>query len=438
MQADAGAAKIAIAASQPTTPPVSQAARSNRQILTRVSGGIRGPRWIWPVSEDGAASYNPAVATFLTDPDLRRSLAPSRRRLFQPDRGDNARRDPWRRVACRVASLVVASALCAGCAPASSRTADQRFGGQTVRLIVGFPTGGGHDLHARVLARRFSRHLPGQPAVVVENMTGAGGLIAANYLAAQAPRDGTAIGLIAGSMVLSQLVGDAGVRYDVRAFAAIGAPTFETIDVCFAGANTELALDSWRESTEPPRFGISVYGSRGHAGAVLMTSALGLPVRMVPGYGGTAELALAIDRGEVDGSCMGWGSYQALLAPSGRYAVVLLSRGDPSPELAGVPSAARQVTDERGRTLVSVLGSIGMLDRYLALPPGTPTDIVASLRAAFEATVRDEAFLGDAETTRLEIRPVSGAEIEQHVSSLFNLRADIQRDVTTLLTEQAQ
>ena len=345
----------------------------------------------------------------------------------------------WSSVARRAApSLILCLSLSgAACsAPAPAPRAADAFRGKTIRILVGFPAGGGYDLHARVTADFLRRHVPGSPAVVVETMTGAGGLIAANYLARQARPDGLTLGFFGLGMVLPQLLERPGVQYDARQYEVIGAPTFEDVDVCLTTRESGIDLEAWRRRAAPMRVAIASSGSASHARTALTTAALHLPVRLVIGYDGMTTMRLALDSGEVDAVCAGLLTYRTTFEPLGQYVAVLQVGEDAALLQQGVPSAASLVQDERGRSLLDILSALRTLDRYYLAPPGTPDDRVAVLRTAFEATMRDEQFLAAARLAGLEIRPLSAAEIAARITAVLNLPDATRRDVAALLTPE--
>lgn len=331
--------------------------------------------------------------------------------------------------------------LCLACAVAGcsilsdTPPVNEPFRGQTIRILVGSTAGGGYDLYARVMADFMGRHLSGTPVLAVETMAGAGGLIAANYLARLAPPDGLTIGFLSPGVVLPQLLQWPTVHYDVRQFAAIGAPMFEDADVCVSTRDSGIDLVSWQNRVSPVRVGSRSSASASHARSALITSALGLPVRFVTGYGGTAEMRLAMERGEVDAICTGLSAYRTTIEPLGKYVVVLQS-GEDAASGRGVPSAERLVKDERGRSLLDVLAALRSLDRFYLAPPNTPDHLVAALRTAFDATMRDEQFLAAARLARLEIRPLNAHQIESRIAAVLNLPDDRRRDIAALLTPE--
>ena len=208
-------------------------------------------------------------------------------------------------------SCVLAGVMSAACVAASCRADFGPLPGRSVRILVGLSAGGGNDLYARVMAPHLSRHLPGQPSVIVENMPGAGGLIAANYLAHQARRDGTTIGMFALQSVLAQLLEDPGAQFDVRTFPVLGSPGQDDA-MCVVSRASGIDLAAWRDGHVHPRLGIANYGSVTHADAALLTAALHLPWQPSSGTKGTADVRVAIEK--ADGACVGRSAYRILPA----------------------------------------------------------------------------------------------------------------------------
>jgi tripartite-type tricarboxylate transporter receptor subunit TctC len=289
-------------------------------------------------------------------------------------------------------------------------------------------------MYARIMAPYFGRHLPGKPAVIVDNMPGAGGLVAVNYLAQQAPRDGTTIELVGLQALLSQMLGEPGAQFDVRTFVPLGAPSRE-IGTCVFSKASGIDLTAWQHSKTPPRLGITNYGSTSHVVLAMLAGALGLSYRPVVGYKGTADIRFAMVNRELDGVCVGSNSYLSSFEPRSDFVVAVQAGGASHPLLKDAPSAAEYVHDERGRELLDVLGMMGAAGRFYVAPPGTPPDLVASLRKAFDETMHDAEFLEAARAGSLEIEPVDASVVQQRVASLLNLPADVRQRVTAILTD---
>ncbi|MCE3243228.1 MAG: tripartite tricarboxylate transporter family receptor [Deltaproteobacteria bacterium] len=264
-------------------------------------------------------------------------------------------------------------------------SAEQSFyKGKTIRIIVGFAAGGGFDAYARAIARNLSRHIPGNPAVIVDNMTGAGSRIAANYLY-KAPPDGLIIGNFIGSLVLQQIMGDKSVEFDGRKFEWLGVPVQDET-VC--GAN----------DSDAPR---------------ILKAALGLPIQLIEGFKGTSNIRIAAEAGEVDGGCWTWASIRTTW-----------SKGLES----GLVKPIIQINPKKAADIPNVLIESGThapsaILRAYAVAPGTPKERINTLRTAFNATMKDPEFVAEMDKSKLEINPLSGSEMESIVKKLFGMDA---------------
>ncbi len=328
--------------------------------------------------------------------------------------------------------------LTLGVAPGAALAQDDFYRGKTVRIIVGFSAGGGFDAFARTLGRHLGRHLPGAPTVIVENMPGAGSLIAANHLYKVAKPDGLTIGHFIGGLFLGQVLGQKGIEFDARKFEFVGAPAFDHVVCAMAKASGITSVDKWMAAPTPVKMGgVAPGASTPDNGTRAVKAALGLPIQLVTGYKGTADIRLAIESGELAGVCFNWGSIRATwrkALDTGEVAVVLQVAPKSHPELTGVPLAIDLAkTDEARRTLEVAVHTDSAIVRSLTLPPGTPKDRVQLVRQAFAATLRDPAFLAEAEKAKLEIEPVPGDELERVVQRLFTLEAPVIARLRTIL-----
>ncbi len=312
------------------------------------------------------------------------------------------------------------------------------YRGRTLRLLVGFSPGGGFDATARVLVRHLGRYIPGQPAIVVEHMPGAGSLIAANHLYHAARPDGLTVGQFAGGVLLGQVLGHPGVEFDARRFAYVGAIAREFVACALDRRSGITSLDAWAATRTPVKLGAQAPGAASHDAPRILRAALGLPIQVVAGYRGTAEIRLAVEAGEVAGACFNLGSMRAIWGEAletGRVRVVLQVGPGARPDLPGVPSALDGARGEDGRRLLETLQGMGAVSRALSLPPGTPPERIRLLRWALQRTVRDPAFLADAERSRLEVDPVPGEEIERVVDDLFRMDPAIAARLRAVLLE---
>ncbi len=311
------------------------------------------------------------------------------------------------------------------------------FEGKTVRVIVGLAPGGGFDTYARVIARHMGKHVPGNPTFVVENMTGAGSLIAANHVYKVAKPDGLTIGKFNGSLMLGQVLGQAGVEFDARRFEFIGAAVKEDVVCSLTKTSGVTSLEKWIAAKTPVKLGgLAPLASPDNSARVLKT-VLGLPVQVVSGYRGTAEIRLAADSGELAGACWSWESMRSTWRnglDSGDVVAVLQMTGKPFPDLPNVPLAINLAKTDEARRLVQVgIQNSGAFARPFVLPPGTPKERVQLLRRAFHETLKDAAFLAEAEKAKLTLDPVTGDELEKMVGDLFVLDAALLAKLKDIL-----
>lgn len=336
----------------------------------------------------------------------------------------------------------LAAALLIGVVIVSGPAAAQEpyYKGKTIRIVVGFTAGGGFDAYSRALARHMPRHILGNPTIVVENMPGAGSLISANYLYKIAKPDGLTIGHFIGGLLLGQVLGQKGVEFDARKFEYIGAPVYEHPVCATTTASGITSLEKWMASPTPVKMGGVAPGASNPDNITRAARAtIGLPTQIVTGYKGTAEIRLAAESGELAGACWGWGSLRATWRKgldAREVQVVLQITPKPHPDLPNVPLAISYTkTDEARRIIEVAVHNDSTLVRTYTLPPGTPKDRVQILRKAFQETLRDPAFLADAEKQKLEIEPVTAEEIERAVESLFKLEPAMITKLRTILLE---
>jgi tripartite-type tricarboxylate transporter receptor subunit TctC len=320
-----------------------------------------------------------------------------------------------------VLSLVAVVLVGAGRTPVEAQAL---FEGKTVRVVVGLAAGGGFDTYARVLARRLGRHLPGNPSLVVENMTGAGSLISANHLFKVARPDGLTVGHFNGILLLGQVLGQPGVEFDARRFEYVGAAVKEDVVCGLTKASGITSLERWLAAKTPVKLGGVAPGASPDNTARILR-ALGLPIQVVTGFKGTAEIRLAADSGELAGGCWAWDSMRATwraALDAGDVVPVLQAVARPFPDLPNVPLASQLArTDEARRLLEVGVHHAGAIARPFVLPPATPRERVQAWRRALEETLKDPAFLAEVEKAKLGLDPVTGDALERMVGELFSL-----------------
>ncbi len=340
----------------------------------------------------------------------------------------------------RGGTLALGLVLALGAMLAGDLRADESFyRSRALRLVVGYPPGGGFDVYSRLLGRHLGRHIPGEPTIVVENMPGAGGLIAANHLYRIARPDGLSVGHFTGGLLLGPVLQQPGAEFDPRGFEYVGAPAREQIACALSRASGIASVDAWRGARTPVKMGGTGPGTTQESATRIVRAALELPIRVVSGYRGTGDVRLAVESGELAGACVNWSSMRAGWAEAlrtGEAIVVLAVSPRPIPELPGIPLAIDLARTPEGRRLVEIgVHDQGALARPYVLPPGTPPARVQLLRQAFRATLDDPAFRSEADRAKLEIDPVSGEELGQVVDRFSSLEPELVRRLRAVLLE---
>jgi tripartite-type tricarboxylate transporter receptor subunit TctC len=299
------------------------------------------------------------------------------------------------------------------------------FKGKTITFVVGFSAGGGFDTYTRLIARHISKHIPGNPGILVQNRTGAGSLIAANYIYNRAKRDGTVIGNWIGPLVLTQAMGRKATKFDGRKFNWLGAPVADSGICALTKASGIKNLKDWFASKRPIKIGATGPGSTTDDPPKLLKVAIGLPIKMVEGYGGTAKIRLAAESGEIDGGCWAWQSIKPTWATgieSGNVLPIIQMTLKSHPELKHVPLAIDFAKTDDARALLKVANdAYGDIARPYSLPPGVPQARVRILQKAFMETLRDPALLAQAKKSKLEIAPLDGKKIAKLMAGLFKM-----------------
>jgi tripartite-type tricarboxylate transporter receptor subunit TctC len=311
------------------------------------------------------------------------------------------------------------------------------YRGKTVKIIVGFSPGGGFDTYARGLSRHIGKHIPGTPTVIVENMPGAGSMLAANSVFNAQPKDGTVVVHYIGGIILQQYLGNQGAQFDSSKFQFLGAPTPDS-GTCVVRKDAGVTdLAQLRGAQKPLILGGTAPGSNTDDIPNVLKTSLGLNVNLVPGYGGTSDIRLATERGEVQGGCWGWESISVTWKDglaAGDIIPVGQAGDQPHPDLRNVKMFRDLAQNDEQRQIVKFgIDAPAVFNRPFALAPGVPADRVAALRQAFAATMEDREFRDDAAKANLAIAPISGQRIEQLVQELFAMPADIKTKLQPIL-----
>jgi tripartite-type tricarboxylate transporter receptor subunit TctC len=310
------------------------------------------------------------------------------------------------------------------------------YKGKTLRFIVGYSPGGGFDIYTRAIARHINKHIPGNPTTMVQNQPGAGGLIAANYVYKVAKPDGLTIGNFIGSLVIDQILEAPGIEFDARKFEWVGVPMQESNACVLTKASGITSLEKWKSSPAPIKIGATAPGDPTYNIPLILKQVLGVPVQVVGGYKGIAGILVAAEGGEVAGACWQWESIKTTwrkALDAGEVSVVVQINRQPHPELPNVPNAVSLAKSDAERNLLQA----GILDpaaitRLYALPPGTPKAQIQILRKAFLETLKDPEFLEEAKKLNIEVKPMSGDDLEKLVAGLFSLPPDTVKTLKAL------
>lgn len=316
-------------------------------------------------------------------------------------------------------ALLVFAALTPTLADAQVASA---FKDAKLTITVASAPGGGYDAYARMIARHLGRYVPGNPSVVIKNLPGAGGNIAANALFAQAQKDGTEIGALTGNSIVDPLFGTNPVKHDPSKFIYLGSANN---DVYICALRNDAPVKSFAEAFNKE---VIVGGSSSAATAafpLLMNKVLGTKLRVVQGYEGVQAITLAIEKNEVSGVCgLAWSTLAASNPgwfSSGFVKVVaqLHAVGYPDLNRQGIPLAINSAKTEDARAMLEAFFSQTVVGRPYALPPGTPPDRVAILRKAFADTMADPALVAEAQRLKLDLNPVSGEDVQSLVDKTY-------------------
>jgi len=330
----------------------------------------------------------------------------------------------WWRLLC-VGALFIGGFQASVCA---QDAVSEFYKGRQITVIVGSTAGGGYDIYARLLARHMPTHIPGHPAMVVSNMAGAGSNAAAAYVYNVAPKDGTVIAALQNSAVLDALLdallGDTRrLRHDATRFIHLGSATVDHY-VCISRA--DAAARTFKDVLERELvIGASQPGTSTRDYPAMLNNMTGSRLRLVSGYPGTREIALAIEKDEVKGLCgFSWSSLKAqrpdwLRSGFIRVLVQEHDKGHPDINAMGVPLAVDFARTPDNRRVMELVYSSETFGRPYMMAPGVPTDRVAALRAAFMETMRDPDLLAEAHRLDIEIDPISGEELQALAEKIF-------------------
>ncbi|HXE03784.1 MAG TPA: tripartite tricarboxylate transporter substrate-binding protein [Methyloceanibacter sp.] len=303
------------------------------------------------------------------------------------------------------------AALLLTCSTGRADPIEEFYRGRTVSFLVGEDVGGGYDSYSRLFASHVGRHIPGNPVVVTQNMPGAAGLTAANHLYARAPKDGSVIGMIDQGLYLDQMLGKPGIGFDFAKFAWIGRLLRVTgVLVSWHTSPVKTAADLKSHALI-----VSATGGSSRQNWLLLNGLTGAHLKIIGGYAGTANSALALERGEIEGMSFPWqvlATSQKRWLEEGKVNVLLQTVLDKHPALADVPRMVDLAPDADAERILRLFSSPYSIGRAVMAPPGLPDATVAALRRAFDATLADRDFQAAAAKAGLEIDALPGEQLQ--------------------------
>jgi tripartite-type tricarboxylate transporter receptor subunit TctC len=301
------------------------------------------------------------------------------------------------------------------------------YKGKQISVLVGSSPGGGFDAYSRLLARHIGRFIPGEPNLVVQNMEGAGGVRAANFIYNVAPKDGTVIGIVQRAVFIEPLFGSKEARLDARKLSWIGSLNTEwSVAVAWHDSGLTSIDDALKRE-----FPVAASGSTSddYIYPSVLNNVLGTKFKLISGYKGTAEEVLALQRGEAAGMIgWAWSAVRARagqLVDDGQLKVVVSLASEPRPGLEHIPTVYSYAKTEEDRQVLRFIFAPQIIGRPYFGPPDVSRDRVAALQAAFDSTVKDQAFLDDAAKQKLELDPASATTLQKRIDALYATPPDI-------------
>jgi len=346
----------------------------------------------------------------------------------------------WEHVLGKYLLGAIAGALLAALAgpPAVAEDVAAFYKGHKLTMIASSNAGGSYDAYLRLLARHIAQFVPGEPAIVVQNMGAGGGMVLANHLYNTAPKDGSSVGMLRGTVVQEHVFQNPQAKFDGRKFAWLGNMKFD-YDACVmsTASGVKTIADFY---TKEIVVGASGVGAQAYSFPIVYRELLGMKFKVIPGYPGTPERVLAMERGEITGACgittTSFGTVVGEAAKEGKVAMVAQAGSRRDPRYPDVPNILEEAKTPDVRQALEFLFAPLALGRPLAAPPGTPKDRVAALDTAISATMRDKGFLAEADKFKIDIEPSNGAETAQVIDGLYAAPPTVVARIKAALTQK--
>jgi tripartite-type tricarboxylate transporter receptor subunit TctC len=313
--------------------------------------------------------------------------------------------------------------------PAQADSVSNFYKGKTITLVIGTSSGNDYDNRGRLLARYLGKYIPGNPSIVPENMPGAGGVRAANYLMNVAPHDGTVLHMIMSNMMTAQAVNTPGVKFDLRKFTWLGNMSDSPNVTC---AWYATGVTSISQVEQRPLVVGAPTGTAGVTYVEAMNRLIGTKFKLVTGYAGGNEVNLAMERGEIEGRASNlWASWKETKPQwvTGKKINILVQVGlHRAKDLPDTPLLLELAKNDQDRQILTFLSSDTAVGRSLVVGPDVPADRIAALRRAFDETLKDPQFIADAAREKMDISEISGAEAQKIALSIVDApRAVVDR-----------
>ena len=299
------------------------------------------------------------------------------------------------------------------------------YRGRNVSMVIGYSVGGGYDAYARLLARYIGRHIPGEPSIIPQQMTGAGSLRSANFIYSIAAADGSVFGTFSRSMAIAPLLGQA--DFDSRKFTWLGSVTDDNTTCVMSNTSP---IKTWNDFlNKPSKLGGLGADADPDIWALLYKNVFGAKLELVTGYPGTNDVTLAMERGEVDGLCgLSWSTiktrHEDWLAGHS-VNIIVQAALKKEPEMASVPLATDLVANPQQLQIIKLLLTSQAMARPFAAPPGVSEDRKQALIAAFDATMTDPDFLAEARKLNFDVHPVSASTIDGLLADVYATPKDV-------------
>ncbi|MEX0752129.1 MAG: tripartite tricarboxylate transporter substrate-binding protein [Xanthobacteraceae bacterium] len=346
----------------------------------------------------------------------------------------------------RLVAWAAPLAMIAGMLMAASARADSVsdfYKGKQISMIVGYSPGGGYDTYGRLMAKYIGKNIPGNPTVVVQNMPGAGSLKAANYIYNVAPKDGTSIGIFARNMpLLGILKSDQNVQFDPRKFIWLGSSSSFGNDAYLLLVRKDAKVKSVDEARKPGGppivLGSTAAGTSSDVMPVVLRDMLGFNIKLITGYTDSAQLFLAMERGEIEGRTVGLSAVRAnkpdWIKPDGIMQVLLVfGRATRFPDFPNAPTARELARSDKDRALIELLELPYTLSRPFVAPPDVPPERAKALQDAFMATHKDPEYLKEAEKMGIDVSPIGGDEILKLIDNISKLPPEQLKSVEKIV-----